>query len=106
MIKIITKKYYKCGLCEIEYKSKKECLKCESKPISEDKGVKVGDIVNIIRGEGIGRGEVECVHICSIGYGHYAWERYWHTVRLVVDCLDSHGSRILTFDEYELINHD
>lgn len=50
-MKIITKKFYKCEKCNVEYTTLKEVISCENKPITKDKGVKIGDIVLIIGGE-------------------------------------------------------
>lgn len=46
---------YQCDLCHTWYNSKEEAERCESRPISQDKGVKVGDIVTITQGDGTGK---------------------------------------------------
>jgi DNA-directed RNA polymerase subunit RPC12/RpoP len=97
----ITKTFYKCSTCKQQYGTEKEALDCESKAVSQDKGIKVGDKIKITSGEGAGQtATVKSVFVFDKYWGHYAWERYWHTVGLTAD-LDSWGSRQLTFDAYE-----
>lgn len=101
-MKEIVKTTYQCEVCETEYAVKDEALRCEAKPVSQDKGVKVGDIVTIIEGDGRGqRAKVTRVYVLSKNWGHYAWERYWHTVSVNAEIIDSYGCRQLTFDNYE-----
>lgn len=101
--KNITK--YVCEICGAEYSSSNVAISCESKPISKDKGVNIGDKVLIIKGDGFGKkGLVKNVNVFSKEWGHYNWERYWHTIGLLVDVVGSFGSRLLTFDDYEAIN--
>lgn len=99
--KIITE--YECEICGAIYSTKKEALKCESKPVTYDRGVKIGDTVRIIRGDGQGLAKVENIWIIDKDWGHYVADRYHHTVAMSVKCLDSWGNRTLTFDDYELI---
>ena len=47
------------------------------------------------------RAKVTSVSIVDKDWGHYRWERYWHTVALTAD-FDGWGSRMLTFDSYEV----
>lgn len=95
---------YECSICGNKSKSKEGIEKCESRPVSQDKGVKVGDIILITTGEGAGKkGKVTDILIYDQSWGHYAWERYWHTIGLTVDLIDYYGSRQLTFDDYEVI---
>jgi hypothetical protein len=97
-------KFYACEICGEEYGTEKEAIECESKPISEDKGVKVGDIVRITGGDGKGKeAKVTRVYIIDKDWGHYSWKRYWHTVALNADIINHWGSRMLTFDQYELL---
>lgn len=103
-MKTVTRKFYQCSICDEEYSTKKEALSCESKPVSKDRGVKVGDTVLITGGQSTGKqGKVTRKWIIDKYWGHYAWERYWHTVVLEVDVIDSWGSRMLTFDNYKVI---
>lgn len=104
-LKEITK--YICEICDAEYSTETEAKDCESRPVSQDKGVKVGDIVLITLGESIGKkAKVTHRYIIDKNWGHYAWERYWHTVCINVDLLDDSGSRTLAFDSYKLIKKD
>jgi len=95
-------KKYKCEICDHVYDNQNDAELCESKSISQDKGVKVGDTVFITGGEGKGSmAKVRSVYIVDMNWGHYAWERYWHTVSLTADVIEGFGSRLLTFDQYE-----
>ena len=99
-----TETIYQCEKCKADYSSKAEAKKCEAKAISQDKGVKVGDIVMITQGDGKGlKAKVESVYVIDKSWGHYAWERYWHTIALTAKIVDSWGSRLLTFDSYETL---
>ena len=99
---IINTKYtYTCEICGRAWGNESIALKCESRPVTQDKGVKVGDEVKILRGDGIGEiAIVTSVGIYDMEWGHYAWEHYWHTVFVVAD-LPSGGTRQLSFDCYE-----
>ena len=104
MMKIIKDIKYECDICGEKYNTKKEALSCESKTVSKDKGVKIGDVVLITDGEGAGiKAKVTKKCINSKYWGHYAWERYWHTVSLEADVIDGYGMRFLTYDQYEKI---
>ena len=99
----ITKTQYKCGICGAVYDTVGGATRCEEKPLSADKGVKVGDEVLITNGDGTGkRAKVTSVSVLDKEWGHYAWERYWHTVVIHADIIDGFGSRMLTFDSYEV----
>lgn len=103
-MKTITKTYYQCEVCKQEYTKEEDALECEARPV-KGCGVAVGDIVKILSGDGTGKLlKVEEVHICSKDWGHYAWERYWHTEKVTGPVLDSYGHRVLTFDQMELVN--
>ena len=104
-MKTIEKKFYKCEICGSEYTTQKEALGCEARPLKQDKGVKKGDIITITKGDGAGKkAKVTRVFVYDKEWGHYAWERYWHTVGLSADLIgkDTWGSRQLTFDDYEV----
>jgi hypothetical protein len=102
-MKAIPKTEYQCDVCKHVYSTEKEALKCESKPVTQDRGVKIGDRVRITSGDGTGlECEVSEIFIISKDWGHYAWERYWHTVGVSGKVIGSWGSRMLTFDSYAL----
>ena len=93
---------YICEICGSHFGTPDAAKLCETRPISEDKGVKVGDIVLITKGEGQGQqAKVTNRYIVTKDWGHYQWERYWHTVAVNADLIGSWGSRQLTFDSYE-----
>lgn len=95
---------YICEICNTSYENKEVALKCEQKPITHEKGVKVGDIVKITYGEGKGGlAKVIKTYICNRFEGHYASEKYWHTVALNVDSMNNLGTRCLYYDWYELV---
>jgi hypothetical protein len=107
MVKAIELTRYQCATCGTVYDTKEQASTCESRPVQQDKGVKIGDVVRITNGDGTGqRAVVTRRVIISRDWGHYAWERYWHTV-----ALDAHFEgrealcRFLTFDSYEVIPH-
>lgn len=103
-MKTVTLEKYQCEICGHEYDKQSEAEKCEAKPVSQDKGVKVGDVVLIVGGEGQGsKATVDSRFVVNMYWGHYMWERYWHTVSITANLIDSTGFRILTFDDYELI---
>ncbi len=94
---------YVCEICGTHYGTAEAALLCESKPVSQDKGVKIGDVVLITSGDGTGKkAKVKARRVLSREYGHYQWERYWHTVSLEADVINSWGTRFLTFDSYEV----
>lgn len=92
---------FQCEKCRTWYDSSDAAQRCEKRPITQDRGVKVGDTIRIIRGDGQGRGVVESLFVIDKDWGHYAAERYWHTIGLTAKCADSWGHRMLTFDDYE-----
>lgn len=95
---------YQCKKCKKEYKEKDEAISCEKKEITEDRGVKIGDIVKVTGGEGSGGcGKVTRVNVINKYWGHHEWARYWHTIAIEVDLINDIGSRFLTFDNYETI---
>lgn len=102
-MKPIQQTIYKCETCGHTYSTEKEAIDCESMPVSEDKGVKVGDKVMITAGDGKGEhATVKSTYVVDKYWGHYSWKRYWHTVAVAAD-LESGGSRLLTFDSYQCV---
>jgi len=103
MAEVVKLTRYKCSKCGALYGSQTDAESCESRPITKDKGAKVGDIVTILNGEGAGqKAKVTNVHVIDREWGHYAWERYWHTVSVTADLVDGYGTRHLTFDSYKV----
>jgi hypothetical protein len=95
---------YRCEKCGAGYATEESALKCESREILYNKGVKVGDTVLLTSGAGSGeKAKVTRVYVIDKEWGHYAWEKYWHTVALEVDLINSYGSRGVTFDSYQTI---
>jgi len=95
--------YYICDICGSSYYTEEQCLLCESKPKTHDKGVRVGDVVKVTAGDGSGKfAQVTDVGVCDKEYGHYQWEKYWHTVYLHAKLIDDVGSRMLLFDSYDV----
>ena len=96
---------YQCETCGESYGTAGAAESCESRPVLQDKGVNVGDVVLVTGGEGAGLwAKVESRCVLSREWGHYQWERYWHTVALTAKLLNGIGHRQLTFDHYEVIS--
>ena len=107
MVDKVNTTLYKCSICDAVYGTEREALNCEKRPRSKDKGVKIGDIILITGGDGTGqKAKVTSIFVYDKSWGHYAWERYWHTVGLSADIIGGYGSRQLTFDDYEVVNHN
>ena len=105
MNKIVTTSY-QCDKCKATFSTEKEALACEKRPITQDKRVKAGDKVIITSGDGAGQlAMVTRTYVITKDWGHYAWERYWHTVGVEADIIDSWGSRGLTFDSYKTLDN-
>jgi hypothetical protein len=95
---------FQCELCQTVYRTEAEAKRCESVPVHEDKGAKVGDIVRVLTGEGKGElAKVTRRTVIDKDWGHYAAKRYWHTVAVDANLINSWGSRFLTFDAYEAV---
>ena len=102
-MKTVELKRYQCEICGAQYANEAEAKRCESVPRREDKGVKPGDLVRVLSGDGAGRlATVTSVFVYDKDWGHYAAERYWHTVGVTAKIVDDWGSRQLTFDAYEV----
>ena len=103
-IEVVTIERFKCPTCGATYGERHLAELCAARPVSQDRGVKVGDTVRITGGDGAGgTATVERISVLGRDWGHYAWERYWHTVALHAKVNGSWGHRMLTFDNYELI---
>jgi hypothetical protein len=94
---------YQCELCKALYTSKDQAIECESKPVSHDKGVKVGDLVIVTAGEGAGAtAKVTEVFVIDKDWGHYYREQYHHTVAIAAELTTyPYGSRYLPYDHYK-----
>lgn len=100
-MKTVTKQFYQCDICATKYPEETEASLCESKPVSQDKGVEVGDIVLITHGDSSGKkARVTRKIIFSKDWGYYQSERYWHTVGLEVKVINDIWCRLLVFDNY------
>lgn len=103
-MKTLTTITYQCEVCQATYKAGDEARACEARPVQHDRGVKVGETVKITQGDGTGLlAKVESVTVLDKEYGHYAWERYWHTAALTAKLIDGSGHRFLTFDSYAVV---
>jgi hypothetical protein len=103
-MKTLQKTQYQCETCQAIYDTEAEAVKCESREVTQDRGVKLGDEVLITGGEGKGhRCKVDNITIVTKDWGHYAWERYWHTVAVSGEVIGSWGSRFLPYDSYETL---
>lgn len=100
-IKEITR--YQCEICEQEYTNKADAVLCSERPTTQDKGVKIGDQVRVLKGDGIGEiYTVSSVYFAKKEWGHYAWETFWHTPIVVAE--KNGWSRVLAFDSYEKVD--
>ena len=92
---------YQCEVCGRVYDDKEDAARCETKPVQNNKGVKVGDVVRITRGSGAGQlAKVTAITVHERGWGPAIYD---HSVALLADGIDSWGSRLLTFDSYEVV---
>ncbi len=94
---------FKCSICGEIYDTKEQCESCENKPITQDKGVKIGDEVRVIKGYYQGLAKVVGIRIESKHWRDHYFNRYWHTIGLSVNCINGLDSRSLSFDDYETI---
>lgn len=94
---------YECELCGDTFDNPTDCTECESRPITQDKGVKPGDRVKILTGDGCGQvAVVEQMYPLTRDACHHMWQRYWHTIAITVVFSDGR-MRWCTFDEYEVL---
>jgi hypothetical protein len=97
-------KQFECSICGNVYGNADSAIGCEERGITHNRNVKEGDTVRILNGQDSGSlATVTKVFIYDKYWGHYAWERYWHTVGLVAKIKGGYASRQLTFDDYEVI---
>lgn len=100
-MKVITITKYECEKCGHQHITEAAALECEALPVKYDRGVKVGDLVLITKGDGAGmKGEVTAVHVTAPGWGPRAYD---HAVYLVAKVVGSWGHRQLSFDSYEVL---
>ncbi len=100
-MKTIVTTTYSCDVCGCQYSSPESAIRCEQLPILHDFGVKVGDSVKILYGDGSGeRAVVESLHVASPSDVPpiLAHSRY-----LIAKCVESYGSRVLYHLQYEAI---
>lgn len=96
-----TKDVFICEICGEEFDRESSCAECESRPLIKDFGVKIGDVVKITAGEGEGKlAKVKRILTHPLRWGGH---KYWHTVSLDADVIGSWGTRLLTWDNYELV---
>jgi hypothetical protein len=99
-MKTKTTTVYVCEKCQDEFCSGDVALECERVPVTQDKGAVIGDIVLITGGEGLGqRAKVSRWGVLSKSHG----KRYHHTIFINADLFETWGSRMLLFDQYEVI---
>lgn len=96
-----TKTLYICDICDQQYDNEQDALKCESTPLKDDKGVEIGDVVLITGGEGKGH-HAKVSRLIALKPTWYN-ERYHHSIALTAEVIDSWGSRLLTFNDYEVL---
>lgn len=100
--------YYQCEICGEHYEKEEDALECESIPVTQDKGVKIGDFV--INAGGFCK--VVDVKIFSrsdalMMRDHSDCFSYIHTICLKVIYHANfqpkkHGTTILHFDDYDI----
>ena len=104
-MKAITTKTYECEICHQRYDTAEAARACEARPVTQDRGVKIGDEVLITMGDEAGmRCKVEHVGVLDQDWGRYLSERYWHTVFVIGKVVDSWGYRHLTYDQYKTLS--
>lgn len=104
-IQKVEKVQYQCLTCKAIYDKEQPALDCAERPVQYNRGITPGDIVLITRGDGEGHtATVTKVSIMDKHWGHYQWEKYWHTVALNADVNHRNfASRLLVFDSYTTI---
>jgi hypothetical protein len=92
---------YKCEICGTLFAEKGSALFCESKPASTENIVKVGDIVEVLYGEG--KGELARVTATKVESSDRSC--YHHTQSVSVEMFQSWGSRYLYCDHYIVVEY-
>ena len=98
----ITKTFYQCSLCKKEYTDIKEAEECNARSIQNDVGIQVGDIVKVTMGECKGLlGKVTGISIADKYWGHYFWEKYWHTPVYTIEIINKSCCTSATYNGLE-----
>ena len=92
---------YVCEICTQSYITSEEAMSCERQPVSQDKGVKIGDNIFIPKYNEIAK--VIDIFILSGDHRYVFCGRYWHTIAIIVEF--NEGGRILKFDEYVYVKN-
>ncbi len=90
-----------CEICDTKFLGQKEAEECESKEVTMNKGVKVGDMVLVTKGPESGnKTMVIAIGACPKGNGSPDWNKIWHTIGVTIRV----GNRELTllYDQYEI----
>ena len=101
-MKTVTTTTYVCEVCGQGYDTPAEAIVCEARPVTHDRGVKVGDTVIVSAGDG-----TDCkALVTSLGVTKTGWgpKVFNHSVVLCGDILevrDKGFSRVLHFDSYK-----
>ena len=91
-MKEIIEKKYQCEVCGGTYYAKEEAIECEGRPVTQDKGVKIDDIVFVMQNLKREKAKVTRISV----------EKYSHKLILDVELLESGFFRSLKSNEYEL----
>jgi hypothetical protein len=104
---------FRCSKCGTRYGRLEQWERCVRRPVLNDRGVKVGDVVRVTRGRFAGRrASVFLVNVMapsSLPYGEP--DEYWHTVGVYVliqpgkpvEGANYVPDEFLTWDEYETL---
>lgn len=98
-------KKYRCKICSGIFSTKEEAQICESRTVSQDNGVKIGDEVKIVSGEHQCMATVVSTWIIKKDWAAYD-DDYWHTVGLGVTFSNRSCPRMLCFDDYVSVCFD
>lgn len=97
-MKTIVTTTYQCEVCNMQHRTCEAAARCESLGRLMDKGVRVGDRVRVLTGEGRGQiGFCESVFVFTADYH----PDYAHTVGITAKMIESWGHRQLQHDAYE-----
>lgn len=96
-MKTIQQTVYQCEKCGSTYTNEHDVIECEATPIYWDKGVKIGDKVRILNGDGAG----QLATVVSTKVMDKSWgKRHFHSIVLTVLLQDNYSNRILGFNDY------